>query len=58
MWRSIAIVLFLVVLVDGRSVWALTLTSPSQGATLQAGRLVTVEVSVGKEFNLRSTKSK
>jgi hypothetical protein len=54
MCRSIAIVLFLVVLLDGHSVWALTLTSPSQGATLQAGRLVTVEVSVGKEFNLRT----
>ena len=54
MCRSIAIVLFLVVLVDRHSVWALTLTSPSQGATLQAGRLVTVEVSVGKEFNLRT----
>ena len=54
MCRWILIVLFFVVLVDGHSVWALTLTSPSQGAILQAGRLATVEVSVGKEFNLRT----
>ena len=56
MRRSSAIVLFLVILsaVSGQSVGALTLTSPSQGATLQAGRSVTVEVSVGKEFNLRT----
>jgi hypothetical protein len=55
MCRSITII-FLVLLLSNvatQSVCALTLTTPSKGATLQAGRSMPVAVSVGQEVNLR-----
>jgi hypothetical protein len=57
MCRSIRNIFLLLLLwsgVSGQSTWALTLTSPSQGGTFQAGRSIPVAVSVGKELNLRT----
>jgi hypothetical protein len=56
MGPRIASVVFLLIWsgLGGQSLWALTLTSPSQGAIAQAGHPTAVAVSVGKEFNLRT----
>lgn len=40
----------------GETVWAITLTTPIQGATLQSGKSVPVAVSVGKEVSLRAVR--
>ncbi len=52
--RNIFLFLLLWSWVSGQSTWALTLTTPAQGTTVQAGRSIPVAVSVGKELNLRA----
>ena len=43
-------------LTTGEPVWAITLTTPTQGETLQSGKSVPVAVSVGKEVSLRAVR--
>jgi K319-like protein len=40
----------------GETAWAITLTTPTQGETLQSGTSVPVAVSVGKEVSLRAVR--